>query len=79
MELLNDYQADISRLARIRWDAIEELRARGLSYSQIGEALELTRGRIAQIRAAGQVAEEGAVDPANALSPRPGQLIEGLT
>ena len=56
-ELLSSRQADISRLARIRRQAIEELRATGLSYSQVGEALGVTRGRIAQIRAAGHALE----------------------
>jgi hypothetical protein len=56
-ELLSSRQADISRLARIRRRAIEELRATGLSYSEVGEALGVTRGRIAQIRAAGHALE----------------------
>jgi hypothetical protein len=56
-ELLSTRQADISRLARIRQRAIEELRATGLSYAQVGEALGVTRGRIAQIRAAGHALE----------------------
>jgi len=56
-ELLSVRQSDISRLARIRQRAIEELRTAGLSYSQVGEALGVTRGRIAQIRAAGHALE----------------------
>jgi hypothetical protein len=56
-ELLSTRQADISRLARIRQRAIEELRATGLSYAQVGEAIGVTRGRIAQIRAAGHALE----------------------
>lgn len=50
-ELLTRHQSLVARLARIRRQAIAELRARGMSYAQVGEALGLTRGRIAQLRA----------------------------
>jgi hypothetical protein len=50
-ELLNAHQAYVTRLASIRREAIAELRASGLSYAQVAEALGVSRGRIAQLRA----------------------------
>ena len=57
-ELLSRYQAAVNRLARIRRRAIAELRAAGLSYAQVGEALGVTRGRVAQLRLAANVVEQ---------------------
>lgn len=57
-ELLSRYQAAVNRLARIRRRAIAELRAEGLSYSQVGEALGVTRGRVAQLRMAANLIEQ---------------------
>lgn len=56
-ELLSARQEDVTKLARIRRNAIEQMRRSGLSYSQVGAALGITRGRIAQIRAAGHALE----------------------
>ncbi len=50
-------QREVTELSRLRKRIIEELRGRGLSYSQIGEAAGLTRGRIHQIRHGGPAAE----------------------
>jgi hypothetical protein len=49
-ELLNAHQGYVNQLASIRREAIAELRATGLSYAQVGEALGVSRGRIAQLR-----------------------------
>jgi hypothetical protein len=49
-ELLTTHQGIVTRLARIRRQAIAELRAAGLSYAQVAEALGVSRGRIAQLR-----------------------------
>jgi hypothetical protein len=49
--LLNTYQQRAVELARLRRAAIEEAhRDRGLSYTEIAEALGITKGRITQIR-----------------------------
>jgi hypothetical protein len=49
-ELLAEHQSAVARLAQIRRRAIADLRAQGLSYAEVGQALGLTRGRIAQLR-----------------------------
>lgn len=49
-DLLNTHQGYVNQLAGIRREAIAELRATGLSYAQVGEALGVSRGRIAQLR-----------------------------
>jgi hypothetical protein len=49
-ELLTTHQGFVNQLAAIRRKAIAELRATGLSYAQVGEALGVSRGRIAQLR-----------------------------
>jgi hypothetical protein len=49
-ELLAEHQSAVTRLAQIRRKAIAELRAQGLSYAEVGEALGVTRGRVAQLR-----------------------------
>jgi hypothetical protein len=50
-EQLAEHQSAVTQLARIRRQAVAELRATGLSYAQVGEKLGLTRGRIAQLKA----------------------------
>jgi hypothetical protein len=49
-ELLAEHQSAVTQLARIRRQAVAELRASGLSYAQVGQQLGLTRGRIAQLK-----------------------------
>jgi hypothetical protein len=49
-ELLAEHQSAVVQLARIRRQAVAELRASGLSYAQVGQQLGLTRGRIAQLK-----------------------------
>jgi hypothetical protein len=49
-ELLAEHQSAVTQLARIRRQAVAELRANGLSYAQVGQQLGLTRGRIAQLK-----------------------------
>ena len=49
-ELLAEHQSVVARLAQIRRKAIADLRAQGLSYAEVGQALGVTRGRIAQLR-----------------------------
>jgi transcriptional regulator with XRE-family HTH domain len=48
-ELLAEHQSLVVQLAKIRRQAVAELRASGLSYAQVGQRLGLTRGRIAQL------------------------------
>jgi hypothetical protein len=57
-ELLGKHQEIVTKLARIRRRAINDLRAQGLSHAQVGSALGLTRGRIAQLHTAGHAIEQ---------------------
>ncbi len=50
-------QREVTELSRLRKRLIEQLRGQGMSYTQIGEAAGLTRGRIHQIRHGGPAAE----------------------
>ena len=56
-ELLATHQDAVTRLAQIRRRAIAELRSSGLSYAQVADALGVSRGRIAQLRAGRHVVE----------------------
>lgn len=57
-ELINAYQQQGVELARIRKEAINIAAAEhGLSFSEIAQQLELTRGRISQIRKSAPPAE----------------------
>ncbi len=56
-ERLAIYQAAVTRLARIRREAIAQLRASGLSYGRVADALGVSRGRIAQLRGTGHAVE----------------------
>lgn len=47
-----------ARLARIRRDAVLELRSRGMSYADIGRELQLHRNRIQKIAEAGKADEQ---------------------
>jgi hypothetical protein len=57
-ELLSKHQEIVTKLARIRRRAINDLRAQGLSHAQVGSALGLTRGRIAQLHTAGHAIKQ---------------------
>ncbi|HZD01161.1 MAG TPA: sigma-70 family RNA polymerase sigma factor [Actinomycetes bacterium] len=57
-QLLSKHQEIVTKLARIRRRAINDLRAQGLSHAQVGSALGLTRGRIAQLHTAGHAIEQ---------------------
>jgi transcriptional regulator with XRE-family HTH domain len=57
-ELVSKHQEIVTQLARIRRNAISELRAQGLSLAQVGEAIGVTRGRIAQIHSTSHVLEQ---------------------
>ena len=52
-ELIGRYQARLAELARMRREAIDDLRAGGLSQAQVAKHLGLTRGRVAQLASAG--------------------------
>lgn len=56
-ELAAQYQSAITELSRLRREALEELVAQGLSQSQIGEKLGMTRSRVGQLLATGPKAE----------------------
>jgi hypothetical protein len=75
-ELLSRYQAAVNRLARIRRRAIAELRAAGLSYAQVGEALGVTRGRVAQLRLAANVVEQAFFGGAAVTIATPLRIVE---
>lgn len=46
---LHRAQAEVQRLAQLRQDQICKLRARGVSYQQIADRLEVTRSAVQQI------------------------------
>lgn len=50
-EELAKHQSLVTRLAKVRRQAVSELRASGMSYAEVGKALGVTRGRIAQMGA----------------------------
>lgn len=51
--LLDRYQSALTELSRIRREAVEEMIARGMTHSQIADALEVSRGRVSQLTKAG--------------------------
>ncbi|SCL29993.1 Sigma-70, region 4 [Micromonospora pallida] len=51
--LIDDYQAAIGELSRIRREALEQLLAGGMTQAQIAELLEMSRSRVSQLLSAG--------------------------
>ncbi len=58
-ELLAEQQRLVVELARLRREALAELRAQGHSFGRLGELMGLSRGRIAQIGQSGPPVERG--------------------
>jgi hypothetical protein len=56
-ERLAYHQGQTTKLARLRREAIAELRASGLSYGKVADALGVSRARIAQLRSIGHAVE----------------------
>jgi hypothetical protein len=52
-ELMTDYQSGISECARVRREAIDELRKAGMTQAAVAEALGLTRARVSQLAKSG--------------------------
>lgn len=48
-DLLTQYQTAVTELSRIRREAVEELRAKGMTQAEMAAALGMTRGRISQL------------------------------
>jgi hypothetical protein len=48
-DLLTRHQAVVTELSRIRREAVEELRATGMTQAEMASALGMTRGRISQL------------------------------
>jgi hypothetical protein len=48
-DLLTRYQTVVTELSRIRREAVEELRATGMTQAEMAAALGMTRGRISQL------------------------------
>jgi hypothetical protein len=48
-DLLTRYQMVVTELSRIRREAVEELRAKGMTQAEMAAALGMTRGRISQL------------------------------
>lgn len=48
-DLLTHHQAVVTELSRIRREALEELRAKGMTQAEMAAALGMTRGRISQL------------------------------
>ncbi|BAL87254.1 hypothetical protein AMIS_20340 [Actinoplanes missouriensis 431] len=55
--LIEDYQAAIGELSRMRRDALEELLAGDMTQTQLADMLGVTRGRVSQLLSAGTRAE----------------------
>jgi predicted XRE-type DNA-binding protein len=51
--LIDDHQAAIAELSRVRREAMEEMLASGMSQSQIAAFLDMSKGRISQLLSAG--------------------------
>ena len=77
-ELLSRHQEIVTRLARIRRRAITELRSQGLSHAQVGSALGLTRGRIAQLHTASHALEQSFFGGASITITTPLRAAPGL-
>jgi predicted XRE-type DNA-binding protein len=52
-EMITQHQARMAELARIRREAIDDMRAAGMSQAEIAKNLGMTRGRVAQLASAG--------------------------
>jgi hypothetical protein len=52
-ELINQHQARMNELARVRREAIDDMRMTGMSQTEIAKSLGMTRGRVAQLASAG--------------------------
>jgi hypothetical protein len=77
-EQLSRHQEIVTRLARIRRRAITELRSQGLSHAQVGSALGLTRGRIAQLHTASHALEQSFFGGASITITTPLRAAPGL-
>lgn len=51
--LIDDYQAAIGELSRLRRESLEELLAGGMSQVQIADLLDMSRSRVSQLLSAG--------------------------
>lgn len=51
--LLDEYQAVVGELSRVRREAVEEMISSGMTHSQIAHALGVSRGRVSQLTKAG--------------------------
>ena len=56
-ELLTRYQAAVTKLSRVRREAIEQLIAQGMTKAQLADHLGMTRARVGQLLAAGPRSE----------------------
>jgi len=52
-ELITQHQAQMAELARIRREAVDDMRAAGMSQADIAKSLGMTRGRVAQLVSSG--------------------------
>lgn len=51
--LIDEHQAVISELSRVRRDTLEELLASGMTQKQIADLLDMSKGRVSQLLTAG--------------------------
>lgn len=51
--LIDDYQAAIGELSRVRRESLEELLASGMTQTQIAHLLDMSRSRVSQLLSAG--------------------------
>jgi hypothetical protein len=55
--LIDEHQAAIAELSRLRRVALEDLQAAGMSQTQIANLLDMSKGRVSQLLTAGQKPE----------------------
>src|SRR5690242_8478768 len=51
--LIDEHQAVIAELSRLRREALEELQAGGMSQTQMATLLDMSKGRVSQLLTAG--------------------------
>ena len=76
-DLLTRYQTVVTELSRIRREAVEELRAMGMTQAEMAAALGMTRGRISQLVTTGPPPERAFLGMATVIVAFGGKVEAG--
>jgi hypothetical protein len=76
-EQVQRHQRLMNEFARLRREAIEEMRSQGLSYAAVAEALGVSRARVAQLRAAGPPPERALLGTGTLTIAIPSRAVPG--